>query len=233
MSSKSSRVRERARRYQSTRMSGVTSPSNAWCRIAAILLFSWAGLAEKPTLVFAHPADCARPCEAFMKSVAHPAMQRRLEAVTFETEIAEDKQGPSIAIKDPSGLAVMRWYHMPDWQTLSEILALVDHAAPHLLEAHRATIANEPFIVERERALMALAFGDKIRGRKRLEAMLTSESIENRELAAIWLERLNAIQPGATVRDDIFAQHARQGSSDRARFEAWMALGDIRVVQER
>ena len=160
-------------------------------------------------------------------------MQRRLASVTFRTEIAEDAQGPSIAVEDPSGLAVMRWYHMPDWQTLSEILALVELAGPHVLEAHRATLDNEPFVAERERALMALAFGDRIRGKKRLEAMLVSESKENWELAAIWLERLNAVRPGAKVRDEILAKHARDGSTDRVRFEAWMALGDISVVQER
>ena len=153
--------------------------------------------------------------------------------MTFRTEVAEAGQIPSIVIEDPAGVAVMRWDHMPDWQSLSEILVLVDHAAPHLVEAHRATLANEPYVVERERALIALAFGDKSRGRERLAAMLTSESLENRQLAAIWLERLDAITRGATVQTDVFSLHANQGTSDRVKFEAWMALGDIRVVEER
>ncbi len=145
-------------------------------------------------------------------------MQRRLAAVKFETEIAAAGERASIAVRDPAGLEVMRWNHMPDWLTLSEILVLIEHAAPYLIGANRG---------ERERALMALAFGDKAGGRARLETMRTSDSVENRELAAIWLERLNA------MRDEVFAQHAREGSTARVKFEAWMALGDIRVVQGR
>src|SRR5688572_6418025 len=114
----------RARRYQSKRMSRVISPWKAWCRIAAILLFIPLGaLAEKPVVVFSRPAECTRPCEAFEASVKHPAMQRRLATVEFRTETAIGPHGPGISIGDPSGLEVMRWYHMPDWQTLSEILA--------------------------------------------------------------------------------------------------------------
>lgn len=178
-------------------------------------------------VVFSRPVDCASACDDFERSVRHPAMQRRLAAVTFETEVVPAGERASIAVRDPAGLEVMRWNHMPDWLTLSEILVLIEHAAPHLLEAHRAAAANEPFIVERERALTALAFGDKALGRARLEAMRKSESIENRELAAIWLERLSP------MRDAVFAQHAGQGSTARVKLEAWMALGDIRVVQGR
>lgn len=219
-------------------MWGVTSPSNAWCRIAAILLFlAPVALAEKPVVIFYRPPDCFNtkykydPCEELAKAVAHPAMQRRLRAVEFRTINANEGEAASIAIEDPSGLEVMRWIHMPDWVTLAEILNLIEHAGPYLLEAHRAAAANEPFVVERERALMALAFGDKIRGKRRLDAMRTSEAEENRELAAIWLERLTALDPKGVPNDDVFKQYAGKGSTERVRFEAWMALGDVVGLQ--
>jgi VWFA-related protein len=192
--------------------------------LLAIVFIAVAAVAEeKPIVALIRPADCLNkegtdPCAELAKVIAHPAMQRRLAAVTFETRIAAEGEDTAIAVFDPSGREAVRW---------ADVLQSVSGAAPHLLESRRARDANEPFVAEREWALAVLAFGDKVRGQALLEAMRASESQENRELAAIWLERIDA------MREDVLTQHARDGATERVKLEAWMAIGDARLDQGR
>lgn len=176
----------------------------------------------KPGLVFHRPAGCDVRCESFDAAVAHPAMQRRLASVNFETRPAEKF---ALSVHDPAGKEVMRWQGYPDWLMLSDVLTLVDLAAPHVLAAQQA---GDPFVAEREWVLAVLSFGDRTRGRELLEAMKTSESSENRQLAAIWLERLNVVS-----NEDVLARQARGGATERVRVEAWMALGDVKLNQAK
>jgi VWFA-related protein len=176
----------------------------------------------KPAVVFHRPADCAAPCDALAAAVAHPAMQRRLASLSFETRPAERY---ALSVHDPGGKEVMRWHGIPDWLMLADVLSLVEIATPHVVAAHAAT---DRHIAEREWALAVLAFGDRTRGRELLTAMKSSESVENRQLAAVWLERLNVVSS-----EEVLARHARDGATNRVRIEAWMALGDTKLNQQK
>jgi len=189
--------------------------------IAALVLAAQLAAADKPIVVLTRPPECA-PCDAFEAEVKHPAMQRRLASVVFETQLAPEKTAASIAVLDPSRREVMRWVTRPRWLLLADVLTAVEAASPYLLRK-----SDDPFVAERDWALAVLAFGDEVRGRQLLETMRSSTSSENRELAAVWLERLGA------MREEVLASHAKRGSTERVRFEAWMALGDGRLKQGR
>lgn len=196
--------------------------------VAVLAVAACAFAADKPSVVFSRPENCFEeklkfdPCAAFEASVQHPAMKRRLAGVTFETVIGMET---FLAVNAPDGREAMRWYVMPTWLNLSEILTLLDIAWPHLQRAHAAT---DPAEAEREWAIAVLAFGDRTRGRALLHAMRNSPSHENRELAAVWLERVDTLDS-----EEPLAKLAREGSTGRVRFEAWMAIGDLRVEQAR
>lgn len=180
---------------------------------------------DKPIVVFTRPADCFNdklkidPCATFIASVAHPAMQRRLAAVDFRVETGGEET--SIAVQSPTGREAMRWQLVPTWVNLADILTLLDGAAPHLMRSHAATGDAER---DREWALAVLALGDRAGGRALLQSMRGSPLAENRELAAIWLERLDTLRSEGAL-----MKLARGGATERVRFEAWMALGDLRV----
>lgn len=184
---------------------------------ALLLLALQLSVPEKPVVVFTRPADCAG-CDRFEQAVKHPAMQRRLEAVDFRIVSGD---AASLAVQDPGGREVMRWDVTPTWLLLSDVLVATEAAAPHLLGSYSARDAAA--VAEREWALAVLAFGDKRRGRELLESMRKSQSAENRELAAVWLERLGTMNP------DTLTALAKSGSTDRVKFEAFMALGDARM----
>ncbi|HYR30152.1 MAG TPA: VWA domain-containing protein [Thermoanaerobaculia bacterium] len=183
---------------------------------AALLLAAQLTVAGKPIVVFNRPTVCS-PCDVFENSGRHPAMQRRLASVVFETERIPDLKTPSIVVLDASRRELMSWVAIPTWLFLHDVLTAIDKASPYL------GVSDDGFENERNAALVALAFGDEARGKALLETMRSSQSSENRELAAVWLERLGA------MRSDHLTTHARTGSTNRVRFEAFMALGDAHV----
>jgi VWFA-related protein len=183
-------------------------------------------LAAAITIIFHHPADCLRPCDDFLASARQPAMQRRLALldVKFETIPSPEKETPALALHDASGKKVMSWHDYPDWLMLADVLSLLEIAKPHILEARRAT---DPAVAERESILAVLSLGDRARGKALLEQMQSSsESKENRQLAAVWLERLNQ-----TRTNDVLAKLAREGTTARVRVDAWMAIGDAHLAR--
>lgn len=207
--------------------------------ILAVVLALTAAADEKPILVFNRPPECrVKPedpdwCEPLQTAAAHPAMQRRLAPFAFKTKFVEGERG-SLEIQDPSGRTAMRWSGiLLDWLMLADVLTVAEIATPRLLESHRATLANEPDIAEREWALAILALGDKDRGRALLESMRASASRENRELAAVWLERLSVLEPKGKAREDVLERLARTGATPRVRVEALVALGDLRMRDTR
>jgi VWFA-related protein len=189
----------------------------------AVMILAAAVLAAtlaKPAIVFHRPPECSTFCDRFAEVVAHPAMQRRLANVAFETREAPSA---SLSVHDPAGREVMRWIGLPDRLMLADVLTLVELARPHVMAAHEA---SDPRVAEREWVLAVLAFGDRTRGRELLSAMKSSESHENRQLAAIWLERLETVP-----REKVFAGLARTAATARVRTEALMALGDLKLNQ--
>lgn len=189
--------------------------------ILAVLAMAVPALAaDKPIVVYARGPECDELCLHFEAAVRHPAMQRRLVAVEFQDVDTREGEKPYLAVRTPSGREAMRWYSRANWVMLSDILSLVEAATPHLESA----ASNDPATAERGWPLVILALGELDRGRLALESMLTSQFPENRGLAAIWLERL---RPAPS--EELLAQHAKSGTTDRVRFEAWMALGDVRV----
>ena len=180
-----------------------------------LILAAQLAVPEKPVVVFTRPAECV-PCERFDQAVKHPAMQRRLQSVEFRTETGEKA---SLSVQDPAGREAARWNVTPTWLLLADVLIATESAAPHLMRAYRER--DDAAVSEREWALAVLAFGDRERGRELLASMTATR--ENRELAAIWLERLG------TMRESVLTRHAKSGSTERVKFEANMALGDARM----
>lgn len=190
--------------------------------LAVLALAAPALAAEKPVVVYARGAECDELCVRFEAHIKHPAMQRRLATVDFQTATTQEGEKPYIAVRTTSGREAMRWYARANWVMLSDVLLLVEAASPHLESA----ASSDPATAERAWPLVILALGELERGRMALESMLTSQFPENRGLAAIWLERL---RPAPS--EELLAQHAKSGATDRVRFEAWMALGDVRVAK--
>lgn len=188
--------------------------------LAVLALAAPALAAGKPAVVYARGAGCDELCVRFEAQLRHPAMQRRLTAVDFQTATTEEGEKPYIAVRTAAGREAMRWYTRANWVMLADILTLVEAASPHLETA----ASSDPATAERGWPLVILALGELERGRLALESMLTSHFPENRGLAAIWLERL---RPATS--EEVLAQHAQSGATGRVRFEAWMALGDVRV----
>ncbi len=193
---------------------------------------------KKPVLVFSHPEPCApdakgNPCKEFAQIVAHPAMQRRLSNVIFfESTLAEDQEA-YVSVFDPSGTLAVSWFEFPRQQTFLRMLELVDGARLPLIRAQEAAMRGDRQEQMREWAIALLALGNVGQGRVFLEALRASSDPEDQQLAAIWLENLNVHQQGLVPPEDLYVELANNGSTDRVRFEGWMAAGNLRMSAGR
>ena len=184
-----------------------------------------------PILVVSRPSICPdavrSTCESFDQALAHPAMQRRLREIVLVK--AENDGVPFIAALTPSGVEVTRWVGWRDEIALSTIVTRMTRTADRLREADAALSANDADLAIRHWALATLEFGDGERGRLLLEALSHSESLENRQLAAIWLERFNSRGSAAPPCEEVYSRHVREATSDLVRFEALMGIGSLRA----
>lgn len=200
--------------------------------VAVSILFAAVVVAadDRPIIVIARPSECPDErrayCEAFDAALAHPAMQRRLDAVTLERRETSDVRDAYLAVATPSGAELMRWRGLHDWTQVAELLTRIGTAGPNLLTADHALRDGDLARLERHWTLSLLAFGDRQRGRAFLEAMQHSESAGNREIGAIWLEQFERRTGGQSC-EEILERLARHGSTSRVRFEATMAMGDL------
>ncbi len=178
-------------------------------------------LAATPSLVFSGPATCyadrADPCKEFLASMQHPAVVRHLDSLDFRVEAAPAGAGSSLAVEDAAGNVVVRWFDVPDRQVLGKILVLLDGAKPYL----DAGNAYDP-------PLAALALGNATRGRALLEELRRSPEAEPRELATVWLAKLDGMKDPAVV-----AALARDGATPRVRFEASIAMVRTHLMNSR
>lgn len=192
---------------------------------------------EKPIVVFSRPEACSARlglglCKEFDALITHPAICRRLEKVVFRETATDDREG-AITVYDPAGNLLARWFGIPDLDKLSTLLTLIEVATPNLVAAHRASLYEMAPEAERASALTMLSLGNAVRGRERLEAMLVSGSAENQQLAELWLEQLDAGQAKREPREDVLTSLASGGTTGAVRFEAGMALGNLRRGQHR
>lgn len=192
----------------------------------------------KPLLVYSRPEPClpaakTDPCNAFATMTRHPAMQRRLAAVVFLTTTSAEERAPWVTLYDPAGNALQRWAGTPDPERFTQILTLVEAATPHLADAYRATVAGQTMATNRAMAFAMLALGEAERGRALLQALQRAVSMEDRELATLWLEQLDVILEKRAPREELLAELSRGGATPRVRFEAWMAAGNHRTAAGR
>jgi VWFA-related protein len=138
----------------------------------------------------------------------HPTAVRHLRGVDFRVEAPPEGAGASLAVQDAAGNVVVRWFDVPDREVLGKILVLLDGAKPYLASGN----AYDP-------ALAALALGNAARGRALLEELRRSPEAEPRELAAVWLAKLDRMKEPAAV-----VALAKDGATPRVRFEASMAM---------
>jgi VWFA-related protein len=121
--------------------------------IPVLLLLSLALHAQdapKPLVVFFRPALCAR-CDDFERSVVtHPAIQRRLPAVSFETRPADKA---SVALFDRAGAVRVTWPVIPDATNFGIILDSAVAVAPHFDRAMELAEAGDPHAGEVAAAL--------------------------------------------------------------------------------
>jgi VWFA-related protein len=194
--------------------------------------------AEKPIVVLFLPEHCektknAAACSALTAFVNHPATQRRLARFVFLTQTVQTPWLPGVAVYDPAGALTTRWLGMPGTTDFGRMLSLIDSAAKDLAEIARASKANDVSARNRASALAAFALGDEAGGRTGLEALRNSAVPEDRELGAIWLMRITPPQSSADSRRENFMALGRSGSTDRVKFEAWMAAGDLDLAKDR
>ncbi|MBI2213280.1 MAG: VWA domain-containing protein [Acidobacteria bacterium] len=190
----------------------------------------------KPIVTFAHFPECPNgsACEAFIKLAGHPASQRRLAGVIFGTRVLDDgEEDASVAVHGPDGTRLIRWTGIPDALEFSKMLSSIEEAVPHIVTSYRASLTGSTPEATRESALALLAFGYELRARPILESMRDSDDAENRQLAAIWLERLDALRAKRLPAEALLEELARDGSSQRVRFEALMATGEVRLATGR
>ncbi|HUR81240.1 MAG TPA: tetratricopeptide repeat protein, partial [Thermoanaerobaculia bacterium] len=188
--------------------------------------------AQKPALVYSRPEPCVPaahpdPCNAFVKMADHPAMRRRLAAVEFRTVTSAGGRVPGLTFYDAAGNVLERWAGTPDLERFTQILTLIDAATPHLAEAHRATDAGDTVAANRAMAFAMLGLGQAQRGRSLLQSLQGAASPEDRELATLWIEQLDAIVEKRPAAEEPLAQLSRRGSTNRVRWEASMALGNL------
>ncbi|MEO8382993.1 MAG: VWA domain-containing protein [Acidobacteriota bacterium] len=197
-----------------------------------------AGATSRPILVFARPENCnavrPRACAEFQAFISHPAMCRRLEHVVFlETAAPRGDRNGSLLAFDPGGQPLARWVGIPDLERFSKVLSLVENAAPHLADAYRASLEHQTAQAEHESALALLSLGQAARARTKIEAMQTSSTEENRQLARLWLMQLDASQTKTELPIEALTTLANSGATDQVRFEAWMAVGNTLRGQDR
>ena len=191
---------------------------------------------EKPIVAFSHFANCptGSACAAFVELAAHPANQRHLAGVIFATKaLGEGEDDSSVSVHGPDGTRLIRWMGIPDSTKFAMMLAGIERAAPHIVAAHRATSAERDSEATRETALALLALGYELRARPLLESMRGAENAENRQFATLWLERLDALRSKRLPSEELLTGLARDGVTERVRFEAWMATGDARLDARR
>jgi VWFA-related protein len=188
---------------------------------------------EKPIVVFFEPELCGSgkhtTCDRFTEILHHPANQRRLADVVFLTRKFSTPGIPAVAVYDPSGALAMRWLGLYDATDFGKILNLIEGASRHLAEIARA---HDAAARTRASTLAALDLGNEAGGRAGLEAMRTSSSAEERELATIWLLH---IDPPPSDGSDLgqLTKLGQAGATDRVRFEARMAAGALLAARDR
>lgn len=211
------------------------TPAPAFDRKAAI---ERATLEDKPIVLFSRPAKCRRteksadPCKTLEAVVQHPAIQRRLEQIVY-LSVPSQSELPGIDVLDPSGELVIRWLGAPDPSTFRQMLTLVDGAAPNIVAAARARRDGYPLRAMREECLATLALGNEADGRARLLALRDADDAETKQLATIWLSRLDARGNDTNLDEVALSGLAREGATSRVRFEAWMAIGERRLAEGR
>jgi VWFA-related protein len=182
---------------------------------------------DKPALVFSGPASCPASrrgdrCEEFLETMQHPAIARRLDAIDFRRVDAPAGDEPSLAVLDAKGDAAVRWYDVPDRRVLGKILNVIDTAMPYL-------DAADPY----DPPLAALALGNEVRGRALLTELRGSPDAEARELATIWLGKLDDRKQKSSAHAAFVAALSKNGSTPRVRFEAWMETARLHAESDR
>lgn len=147
----------------------------------------------------------------------HPAIVRRLDDYEFRVETTGAGTEPSLFVRDAAGATVVRWHNVLNLQNLGKILNMMEGAKQYLDAGDR----YDP-------ALGALALGNAARGRQLLEELRASTDPEARELATIWLGKLNDSKDMAPV-----AKLAKEGATPRVRFEAWMETARLHLLGDR
>ncbi|MFA6958737.1 MAG: VWA domain-containing protein [Thermoanaerobaculia bacterium] len=188
---------------------------------------------EKPIVAFLHFSNCPpkSTCAAFIELANHPANRRRMAGILFATrELAEGEDDSSVSVLAPDGTRIIRWQGIPDAAQFALMLTGIDQAAPHIVAAYRATQSGCSTDATRETALAFLALGYELKARPALESLRDSGTPEDRQLATIWLERLDARRAKRLPDEALLTKLTREGVTDRVRFEAWIALGDVLLV---
>ena len=180
---------------------------------------------EKPALVFSGPETCvvdrSDPCKDFLAAMQHPAVARRLGAFDFRV-IAPAGPQATVTVYDAAGEPAVRWFDVPDRKMLGRILNMLDIAMPYL----DATGPYDP-------PLAALALGNPVRGVALLEELKKSSEAEPRELATIWLGKLDNAKEKQAAHAQTVANLANNGATKRVRFEAWMEMVRLHAEGDR
>jgi VWFA-related protein len=151
----------------------------------------------------------------------HPAIVRRLDTFAFRVEPPSDA-APSLAVHDDAGNVAVRWHTVPDRQTLGQILNLLDGALPYLdnSDAYDAPLA-------------ALALGNEARGRTLLEELQSASDAEARELATLWLSKLDERKKKDPNHAATMTRLSKSGATPRVRFEARIAMAQLHAANDR
>jgi VWFA-related protein len=163
---------------------------------------------------------CGSACKDFIALSGHPALTRRLRDFVFvviEEAPAELAGRSAVELYAPSGELASRWIGVPEMRPFLQIVSLVEGARKHLVAASNRPGSDDAV---REWALARLALGDLERGTELLQQLQRSSEEENRQLATIWLGKLDRDPPDLTALESL----ARKGASSRVRFEASLAL---------
>jgi len=207
---------------------GPVVDDRSWDEVVAI-----AAAEEKLVVVFSHFPYCPQgsACAAFIELARHPANRRRMTGVLFATrDLTEGEDDSSVSVLGPDGTRIIRWQGIPDAAQFAVMLSGTEQAAPHIVAASRATALGCTSDALRESALAFLALGYEVRARLALESLRDSGTPEDRQLAALWLERLDARRAKRLPDELLSSTLAREGVTDRVRFEAFIGLGDIYLV---
>lgn len=193
---------------------------------------------KKPIVLVSRPERCRAskkgvdPCRTLEAAIGHPAIARRLANIVYLSVDAPDSTA-SVSVLDPGGRQIIRWPVPSDVSSVRQMLTLVEGATPNILRAFAARNAGDANLAAREECLAILALGGEAQGRRRLEELRASDDAESRELATIWLGRLDERSGDAGADESELVSLAKRGAATRVRFEASMALGERRLVQGR